>query len=465
MTRYMKIVTITFILIIPFKQTFAEVFRKNVVVIDSLTDIELGAYPNQVTDVWGYVDETTGLEYSLVCFTDGPNGGGVSIVDINEPYPLINDIAIIHSNHALDVKSYSDPLTGDIYAYIANGTEGDIMIYNISNPYNPQIEGLITVGVDTLEQLYNAHNLFIDGDVLYVAAVDNYPDQEPYPEEIDLFIYNLKNTPQQPAFVDKWNGPDNVSYIGNRNSVHDLFVRDNRIYMACGGEGFIIGDFDATYNTLGELTNWELSKNNSYQFTYRNVRDPYISPGPDFLATHSIWPSDDGNTIFVCDEYNTWHPDLENQGSILRIFSIGDPIGYNNLNNWPPYTSLIPDAYYQVEENQITGTIGSGNLPSNQIDPPTSIHNIMVKDNLVYIAYKTKGLRIIDASDLNQIIEVGFYDTPAESESNNDSASGRGSTGIYSKLPSGNILLSDKDGFRLIKPTFIRKGSITAAEE
>jgi hypothetical protein len=68
---------------------------------------------------------------------------------------------------------------------------------------------------------------------------------------------------------------------------------------------------------------------------------------------------------------------------------------------------------------------------------------------LVYISYYTKGLRILDATNVNQIIEVGYYDTPAESESNNNSTIGKGSWGIYPNLPSGNILLSDKDGLRV----------------
>lgn len=73
---------------------------------------------------------------------------------------------------------------------------------------------------------------------------------------------------------------------------------------------------------------------------------------------------------------------------------------------------------------------------SNAID-----HNLMVRDHLVYEANYTSGLRVYDITDVNCGHEIAWLDTyPIDNARDFD-----GAWGVYSALPSGNILVSDRD--------------------
>jgi len=66
-------------------------------------------------------------------------------------------------------------------------------------------------------------------------------------------------------------------------------------------------------------------------------------------------------------------------------------------------------------------------------------HNLIIKDNLLYVSHYHDGLWIWDISDPSNPSYVASYDTytPAGHESY------RGAWGVYPLLPSGNILVSD----------------------
>tara|TARA_B110000879_G_scaffold2868_1_gene3933 strand:- start:335 stop:1537 length:1203 start_codon:yes stop_codon:yes gene_type:complete len=76
-------------------------------------------------------------------------------------------------------------------------------------------------------------------------------------------------------------------------------------------------------------------------------------------------------------------------------------------------------------------------------------HNGYVNGNLFYLANNAAGLRVIDISDISngEMTEIGFFD----SHPLNDFA---GYEGIWSNYPyfeSGNIIISDREGFLVVK--------------
>lgn len=85
------------------------------------------------------------------------------------------------------------------------------------------------------------------------------------------------------------------------------------------------------------------------------------------------------------------------------------------------------------------------------------------QDNFLYISYYSKGLRILDVLDPENPIEVAYYDTPGQITDETDPTHA-GSWGVYPYLPSGNILLSDRDGLRVFQPSFRKSGAITSPE-
>ena len=66
-------------------------------------------------------------------------------------------------------------------------------------------------------------------------------------------------------------------------------------------------------------------------------------------------------------------------------------------------------------------------------------HNNYVKDNLLYAANYTMGLRVLDCSNGNFMEEIAFFDTYPP----NDGGSFDGIWSVYPYLPSGTIVMSD----------------------
>lgn len=68
-------------------------------------------------------------------------------------------------------------------------------------------------------------------------------------------------------------------------------------------------------------------------------------------------------------------------------------------------------------------------------------HNMMVRGSNLYQANYSTGLRVYNVSDVNNIQEVGHFDTHPESNVTDFD----GAWGVYAALPSGVILLSDRE--------------------
>ena len=75
----------------------------------------------------------------------------------------------------------------------------------------------------------------------------------------------------------------------------------------------------------------------------------------------------------------------------------------------------------------------------SDIDVNSMAHNLIIRDDLVYVSHYHDGLYIFSIRDPNNIVLVGYYDTylPADHDSY------KGAWGVYPLLPSGNVLISD----------------------
>ncbi|MFT7343838.1 MAG: choice-of-anchor B domain-containing protein [Lentimonas sp.] len=143
----------------------------------------------------------------------------------------------------------------------------------------------------------------------------------------------------------------------------------------------------------------------------------------------------------------------------LRYYNISDPSnpvleqeftvyqsqGYNHQGDFSP----SGDTYIFADESSGT-KIKMGKFDSNgsytierlfdqRADSMSVPHNLMLDDNFVYVAYYNEGLRIFNYRQ-TPIKQVAFYDTYTENHFFNMN----GAWGIYSKLPSGRILVSDR---------------------
>ncbi|MCI0530416.1 MAG: choice-of-anchor B family protein [candidate division Zixibacteria bacterium] len=160
---------------------------------------------------------------------------------------------------------------------------------------------------------------------------------------------------------------------------HDVRVRNDTMY-ACGiyGEGT-----DILY--LGDKSNpqfighWD-----------------YAGQGP-----HNVELSEDGNYAFIGDE-------IGSSGNWTRVFNVNDP------NNVQFVTNII------VNSNTIA-------------------HNCYRKQNILFIAHYSEGVRMWDISNPASPVQVGYWDTHLGGPVNEYV----GAWNVYPYFPSGKVIVSD----------------------
>jgi choice-of-anchor B domain-containing protein len=160
--------------------------------------------------------------------------------------------------------------------------------------------------------------------------------------------------------------------------VHDLFARNDTAYLNCGEDGLVVVDFSDSPNKL---------------FSMREYKDDGYN--------HSGWLTEDGSTYVFADE--TRH-------SRVKVCDV------SNLKN-TEIVSFIP-------------------LPQDSTIP----HNVLIKDNFVYLSYYDQGLLVYDITDPIipiKVAEFNLVDSAKEDV--------KGFWGVYPFLPSGKILVSDID--------------------
>lgn len=162
--------------------------------------------------------------------------------------------------------------------------------------------------------------------------------------------------------------------------VHDAYVRDNIAYLNCGFDGLRVYDFSDP-TTPSYLQNISFYQDQGYN--------------------HQGWLTPDGKRYIFGDE---------TEGKKLKNCKVNENHELSIVNSFGT----------NHEENSVP-------------------HNIMLSNNFAYVAYYNEGLRIYDIRPTVPI-EIAHYDTyPQES-----SFKMFGAWGIYSKLPSGRLIVSDR---------------------
>jgi choice-of-anchor B domain-containing protein len=220
-----------------------------------------------------------------------------------------------------------------------------------------------------------------------------YNSNEKFSNCHDLFIdedagilYACGTSSSALSLYDLNTTPEDPELIINFTSlpyVHDCFVRDGVAFINGGFEGLMVVDFSdpATPIILSTITE-------------------YLEQG----YCHSGWLNADGTKYVMADE---------TPGMDLKLFDVSD-----------------------LTEIELTDTFNT--QPSEVIYP----HNPMIRSELIFVSYYIEGLQIFDFSDPSEVERVAYYDTSPVA--NVDSVAHYGAWGVYPFLPSGRILLSDR---------------------
>ncbi len=174
---------------------------------------------------------------------------------------------------------------------------------------------------------------------------------------------------------------------------HDVYVQDDRLYASNLRNGFSIVDISAIDQPVSL----------AFQETSANF-------------THNAWASPDNRYLFTTDEVN---------GAYVEAYDVSDP-----------------DEIIRLDQFRPAATRGLGVIP----------HNVHYHNGYLITSYYTDGIKIIDANQPDNLVEVGSYDTYFT----NDGTFG-GAWGAYPFLPSGLVLVSDRStGLYVLQPTYQR---------
>jgi choice-of-anchor B domain-containing protein len=198
----------------------------------------------------------------------------------------------------------------------------------------------------------------------------------------EMNIYDISN-PAQPTLLLNCTSLPVWSTI---QYVHDCYAQNDTVYCHAAQRGLFVMDFTDIQNPqlLGSVTQY-----------------------PQQGYNHSGWLHKGGILYAQADE---------NHGFDVKLFNVSD-----------------------LSDITFIDTIGSG--ISEDYSVP---HNLVWRDDFLYVSYYHDGLIIYNVSNPQNIFISGFYDTCILPDTSNY----RGNWGVYPLLPSGKILASDmQNGF------------------
>ena len=320
------------------------------------------------------------------------------------------------ANKINDIWAYS-PAIGEEYALI--GSETSLYIVDVSNPSSPnllfEIQGDTSVWRDVKTFEDHAYVVNEQGGGLLIVDLSNLPTSAPfqYITQIDTFDYQTahnifidengvgyllgSNISNQGAFMIDLSGPNPFApaFLGlyDDQYVHDAYARGDTLYTAEINNG--------TFSVVDVS-----DKQNPVVLARKTTSRAY---------THNCWLSDDGKYLITSDE---------KPGAFIDIYDI------SNLNN-----IKLLDQYQSS--------------PGDSVIP----HNTFFLGDYILTSYYRDGVSLVAATIKDNIVEVGSYDTsPFSSDQGFE-----GTWGVYPYLPSGNILVSDREeGLFILAPSYQR---------
>jgi len=297
------------------------------------------------------------------------------------------EFAIIGSTngtHIIDINEAGNLIE---IAFIQGAWSGESVThrdYHIFEDYLYAVcdQGASTLQVIDLSNLPESVEIVYDSDVLFSRSHNIFIDtisQKLYSCSTEGYD-DLGNYWTSTLCVYDISSPLQPSLLHNMNeympNTHDIWVDNDTAFINCPGNGTLVWEF------IGQPT--QISSFTSY---------------PDFGTNHSGWKSGD---IYVFAE--------ENNGYDLKIVDASN-----------------------VSDLELISTFNSN------INEFSIAHNLMIKDNLVYLSYYQDGLQVFDISDPSNPIRIAYYDTYMPVNTGGYA----GAWGVYAFLPSGRILISD----------------------
>ncbi|MDG1330054.1 MAG: choice-of-anchor B family protein [Flavobacteriaceae bacterium] len=341
-------------------------------------------------------------------------------------------LAELDTDRGNDSWGWTDPDNGDEYAIM--GVKNGTVFIDISDPINPIYLGKLPTHTDnsTWRDIKVYQNY-----AFIVSEANNHGMQV-----FDLTrLRNISNPPE--------NFNEDAHYDGFGSS-HNIVINEETGYAYSVGDNTYSGGahFIDISNPLNPIAAGGYSDDG---YTHDAQVVIYNGPDTDYTGKEIYIGSNEDKVVIVdvTDKNNPQHISsvtysnfsYTHQGWITEDFKyyiLGDEsdeinLGFNTKTIVLDFTDL---------DNPIHSFDYSG--PTLATD-----HNGYVNGDLFYLANNAAGLRVIDISDISngEISEIGFFD----SHPLNDFAGYEGIWSTYPYFESGNIVISDREGFFVVK--------------
>ena len=279
-------------------------------------------YVQDLTDIWGYVDQT-GIEYALVGAVDG-----VSIVSLANPAQPTEVLFIpdVTSTHR-DLKTWGT------HAYVTAERGRGLLVIDLS----PLPQGTPTYRFATPSIPLNGINYPL------VSAHNLYIDEKGY-----CYIAGSGQNNGGVIILDVHTQPDTPRYVGAGLSIyaHDVYARGDTLWTSDINDGFF-SVYDVTDRTNPQRL--------AFQYT-------------PFTFTHNAWISDDGQTLFTTDEV---------AGAWVVSYDVSDLSDIQELDRYrTPTSNTIPHNTHTLHDYQVVSYYTDGLIVLDNSRP----------DNLVEVA-------------------------------------------------------------------------------
>ena len=341
-------------------------------------------------------------------------------------------LAELDTDRGNDSWGWTDPDNGDEYAIM--GVKNGTVFIDISDPINPIYLGKLPTHTDnsTWRDIKVYQNY-----AFIVSEASNHGMQV-----FDLTrLRNVSNAPE--TFT------EDAHYDGFGSS-HNLVINEETGYAYSVGDNTYSGG--AHFIDISDPLN-PIAAGGYSDDGYTHDAQVVIYNGPDIDYT--------GREIYIgSNEDKVVIVDLTDKNNPQHISSIS----YSNFS----YTHqgwITEDFKYYIlgdESDEINFGFNTKTIVLDLTDLDNPIHsfdysgptlatdhNGYVNGNLFYLANNAAGLRVIDISDISngEMTEIGSFD----SHPLNDFAGYEGIWSTYPYFESGNIVISDREGFLVVK--------------
>ncbi len=325
-------------------------------------------YSGTYADIWVDGDYAYAPNWGL---GDG-NTARVHIIDISNPTnPVLDNTFFLPSPNEFTSPQDVKVAGGLLFIGLEGGAFDAVAIVDVRNPTSPSL--LTTIRTANFTR---THNVFYDNGFLYMAD-----SSTPRVGIVDLRGFDPNNPPPSPITQEQW-VLDNVG----TSIVHDITVRNGRLYAAAWSSGLWVYDVTDVANSMPTLIG--------------------STPG---TSTHSVWPTDDGNFVVTGEERTLGGI------TVYEITDTGGALSFTQTDSL-----VLPEAF--------------------------SVHNQVVIGHRLYNSWYEAGLQVFDIDPATGLLQfVAVYDSSPPG-----GGGFVGNWGVYPFLGDDRIVLSDMENGVLI---------------